>query len=184
MAKERGWCMETLLLLLGLLAGSSVLGIFLNGSYKRERAHKQLIANAMKSALRRVEMFYRIRRRIGGSKEDLQSIRDDFHDIQQENDYYKALLAVESRWHGERYVLFIDALQRETGPKIQEAWKLKKTGPQVSIAAKDLPDVKRYEAQFAKDSRRLLNPLMRSWMWCRDSRLITWLFPIKVYNAR
>lgn len=170
---------------LSLLLGSSLLVAVLNNSRKSSLAHKQLIAEASKSVQKRVEMYFRIRRRTK-SESDALAIRDLFHTIQEENAYYKALLISESKWHGERYDMYISAVQKITGPKLQDAWAAKKYGPDVSIGPDEQPDMKRINElglQFAKDSRRLMNPILRIWMRARDSWLVTRIWKITKYGS-
>lgn len=172
---------DLLLGILGLLLGSSVLVAFISNAVKRELKHKELIAGATKSALRRAEMYYRIRRRTN-SKEDLQRIRDEFHDIQQENDYYIALLSIESKWHGNRYQLFLSAIKKESADKIRQAWKSKTFGPSIEIESSECPQVNELTQRFTKDSRRLMNPFSRPFMRLRDSSLVQKALPVSAYD--
>lgn len=169
---------------LSLLLGSSLLVAVLNNSRKASVQHKKLVAEASKSVLKRVEMYYRIRRR-SKNPDDIVAIRNLFHQTQEENAYYKALLISESKWHGERYDMYISAVQKLTGSKLQEAWKQRPFGPGVEIKPSEQPYVKRINElslQFAKDSRRLMNPIMRMYMRLRDSWLITKIWKITVYE--
>jgi hypothetical protein len=169
---------------LALLIGSSLLAAILNNSRKASIEHKKLVADASKSVTKRVEMYYRIRRRTKES-EDVIAIRNHFHQIQEENAYYKNLLISESKWHGERYILYISAIQRLTADCTREAWKQRPFGPDVVIKPDEQPDMKRVNElslQFAKDSRRLMNPVMRIIMRLRDSWLIKKAWKITVYE--
>jgi uncharacterized protein with PIN domain len=170
--------------LLAALVGSSVLVALMKNSQENERKHKEIIANASKSVLKRVEMYYRIRRRTN-QRDDVINIRNIFHEIQEENEYYKTLLVSESKWHGERYSLYITAIQKLTASETQKAWKQKPFGPSAEIGPKDRPDYKRINElsmQFAKDSRRLTNPFMRILMRVRDSWLVTRVWKITAYG--
>lgn len=170
--------------LLSLILGSSLLVAVLNNSRKASIKHKKLVAEASKSVLKRVEMYYRIRRRTEETN-DVMTIRNHFHQTQEENEFYKTLLISESKWHGERYVLYISAIQKLTGKKIQEAWTQKPYGPNVEVKPKERPDIERIKElslQFAKDTRRLMNPFMRIYMRIRDSWIITKWWKITVYE--
>jgi len=170
--------------LLAAVIGSSVLVALVKNSQETERKHKELIASASKSVLKRVEMYYRIRRRTT-QREDVISIRNLFHDVQEENEYYKTLLSIESKWHGERYALYITAIQKLTATQTQQAWKQKPFGPNAEIGPQDRPNHKRINElsmQFAKDSRRLTNPFMRIWMRLRDSWLVTRVWKVTAYE--
>lgn len=142
------------------LLTSVVLAALISSVSASRLKRKELVAEATKSALKRVEMYYRIRRRIDGRQDKLQ-IRDDFHTIQEENDYYCSLLSVESVWLGHRYKQFIEAIKRGTNPLIKEAWNERAYGPDGELQKLKHPDVDKYIKQFAKDSRRLFNPISR-----------------------
>jgi uncharacterized protein with PIN domain len=169
---------------LSLLLGSSLLVAVLNNSRKASVEHKKLVAEASKSVLNRVEMYYRIRRRTK-NQDDVIAIRNMFHQVQEENEFYKALLISESKWHGERYVLYISAIQRLTAKETQEAWKQRPFGPDAEIKPEQRPNMQRINElslQFAKDSRRLMNPILRIWMRIRDSWLVKKFWKIKAYE--
>lgn len=170
---------------LSLIAGSSVLVAYIKNSQNNKRAHKQLVSEASKSVLKRVEMYYRIRRRTKNT-EDVVSIRNLFHQIQEENEYYKTLLMSESKWHGERYEMYITAIQKLTGAYIREAWKQKPFGPNAEIKATERPDNKKINLlanQFAKDCRRLIWPLSRFAMRLRDSYIVKKVWRVNVYDV-
>jgi len=170
-------------LLIGLLS-SAVLAAVVKNSQAQAAKHKELVAAASKSVFKRVEMYYRIRRRTKDTA-DVIKIRDMFHQIQEENEYYRVLLATESKWHGERYALYIKAIKKLTEQQTQEAWKQRPFGPDAEVKPEHRPNHARIDElsmQFAKDSRRLMNPLMRGWMRLRDSRLVTRIWKITVYE--
>ncbi len=173
-----------ILALLGLLMGSSVFASVVKNSQIRSMKHKELVAAASQSVYKRVEMYYRIRRRTKDAS-DVISIRNAFHNVQEENEYYRVLLTTESKWHGERYSLYIKAIQKLTEVQSREAWKQKPFGPDVVISPEDRPDHKKIEKlsmQFAKDSRHLMNPLMNILMCCRDSRLVKFVWKVRAYE--
>lgn len=170
--------------LLAAVMGSSVLVALIKNSQKNNLKHKEIISEASKSVLKRVEMYYRIRRRTRDTA-DIITIRNTFHQIQEENEYYKTLLITQSKWHGERYEAYITAIQRLTGDYTRKAWKQKPFGPNAEIKPEDRPDHNRINElarQFAKDSRRLMNPLMRVCMRIRDSRLVKKVWKVTVYE--
>lgn len=176
--------LEVMVTLLVGVVGSSVLAAVVKNSQLQSNKHKELVAAASKSVYKRVEMYYRIRRRTKDLT-DVITIRDTFHQIQEENEYYRVLLTTESKWHGERYSLYIRAIKLLTVKQTQNAWKQKPFGPDAQIMSKDRPDHQRIDElsmQFAKDSRRLMNPVMRPIMRIRDSSLIVRVWKIKVYE--
>lgn len=170
--------------LLIALLGSAVLAAVVKNSQAQSAKHKELVAAASKSVFKRVEMYYRIRRRTKDTA-DVIKIRDTFHQIQEENEYYRVLLATESKWHGERYGFYISAIKKLTEQETQEAWKQKPFGPDAEVKPEHRPNHKRIDElsmQFAKDSRRLMNPFMRILMRIRDSWLVTRVWKITVYE--
>lgn len=95
------------------------------------------------------------------------------------------MLTIESKWHGGRYTLYIQAVKELTEQQIQEAWEQQSFGPNTEIEPENKPNhaqIDKLSTQFAKDSRRLMNPLMRSWMRLRDSWLVTRIWRITVYD--
>jgi hypothetical protein len=157
---------KTLLQIITLLLGSAVVGTILSNFHTTRLKRKELIAGATKSALRRVEMYYRVLRRTG-EEDDAVAIRNLFHEVQEENDYYKSLLSIESVWHGALYGRFIEALKRETMSKIQAAWDREPLGPGAKLQGVGHPDVAKFVEQFTRDSKRLFNPFLRLWMRAR-----------------
>lgn len=151
---------ETMGQIIALLLGSAVIGTLISNLHTTRLKRKELIAGATKSALRRVEMYYRVLRRTDNI-EDIKTIRNLFHEVQEENDYYKSLLSIESVWLGHNYGRFIDALKKETMSKIQDAWDKDPLGPSAKLQNISHPIIKNYVEQFSKDSRRLFNPIMR-----------------------
>jgi hypothetical protein len=175
---------EVVVTLLIALLSSAVLAAVVKNSQAQATKHKELVAAASKSVFKRVEMYYRIRRRTKDTA-DVIKIRDMFHQIQEENEYFRVLLVAESKWHGERYALYIKAIRQLTQQPTREAWKQKPFGPDAEVKSEHRPNHARIEElsmQFAKDSRYLMNPIMRGWMRLRDSWLITRIWKVTVYE--
>lgn len=170
---------------LSLILGSSLLVALVKNAQSKSTEHKKLVAEASKSVFKRVEMYYRIRRRTK-DKDDVVSIRNLFHQIQEENEYFKTLLISESKWHGERYALYISAIQKLTAEETRKAWKQRPFGPDAEVQPEHRPDhlqINQLSLQFAKDTRRLMNPIMRIAMRFRDSWLIKKFWRIRVYDT-
>lgn len=175
---------EVVATLLIALLSSAVLAAVVKNSQAQATKHKELVAAASKSVFKRVEMYYRIRRRTKDNA-DVINIRNMFHQIQEENEYFRVLLVAESKWHGERYALYIKAIKKLTEQQTREAWKQRPFGPDAEVKPEHRPNHARIEElsmQFAKDSRRLMNPFMRLWMRLRDSWLITRIWKVTVYE--
>lgn len=149
--------------------GSSLFASF-SANWQAARQHrKEIVAGASRSALRRLEAYYRLRRRRADGSDDT-TIRDLLHDIQEENDHYKTSLDVEAPWLGDAYRKYLAAIQRELRPFMVSAWDQNSAGgPDFQFGSDRRPEVDRYVRLFAKDSRRLFNPIMRVLMRLRYS---------------
>ena len=126
---------------------------------------KKLIAAAYQTALSRVEVLYRIRRRTAQktlAEQDAISIRDTMHDVQTRTDYYVGLLWTESTWFGRSYEMLIEGIKNQTEPLMQKAWDDKAVGPGVKLKNVPHPDVTTYKQDFLKDVRDFFNPILRA----------------------
>lgn len=144
---------DVLLQIITILLGSSILATIFAGHFKRETEKRKIVAEATKSALSRVEMYYRVRRRFE-NKEDETSIRDKFHSIQEENDYYKSLLLAESQWFGVCYAKFLQCVKDATNKKINQAWQKAGEGPGAVLDGDDHIIIANLTNKFAKDSKK------------------------------
>lgn len=164
-----------------MVLGSSVIAALINNfvsGYRNKRMErKELVAKANASILKRVELCYRIRRRTKGEDATVKNLA---HDIQEENEYYKSLLMVESRWYGKRYSLYLSSIRNLTGEAMKKAWQMD-GDPSVVMESSIKLDHKKIEElsdQFSLDSRRFLCPLKRAWMAIHDK-----VRGVKKYNA-
>ncbi len=162
-----GWNAATSVI--AILAGSSLLAAFAANWQAARQHRKEIVAGASRSALRRKEMYYRLRRRRAGGEDDV-ALRDLFHDIQEENDQYITLLDIEAPWLGDAYRRFLNALKKELRPFMTAAWAADKaSGADVQLLKESQPGSDSLVRLFAKDGRRLFNPLMRLVMRTRYS---------------
>lgn len=157
--------------IISIILGSSLITAVVNHfttSYRdRRKERKELVARANASVLRRVELCYRIRRRASDEETEIKNLA---HEIQEENEYYKSLLLVESRWYGERYSLYLVAVKKLTSEPMRRAWKV---AGEPSIDMEDgiklnHQKLEELSRQFSQDSRRFVCPLKRSWMAIHD----------------
>lgn len=171
---------DTLLTILTVIVGSSLLAALASNWQVSRLKRKAMIADAVQSALKRVEMYYRVRRRSPDGSDDIQ-LRDRFHQIQEENNHHSALLEMESPWAGHAYRKFLGALKRTLAPYMEKAWVNPGGGPNIQLKSEDHPDVAKYVQLFTRDGRRLMNPFMRPIMrvhyWLRK------LFKENPYDA-
>lgn len=157
---------DTLLTILTVVVGSSLLATLASNWQESRLKRKAMVADAIQSALKRVEMYYRVRRRSPDGSDDIK-LRDRFHDIQEENDHHIALLEMESPWAGYVYRSFLSALKRVLAPYMEKAWGQEGGGPTVQLKDEERPSVDKYVRLYAYDGRRLLNPFMHAQMRCR-----------------
>ncbi len=154
-----GW--NTATSTIAVLAGSSLLAAFAQNWQKTRQKRKEIVAGASRSALRRVEMYYRVRRRRPTGEDDA-TLRDLFHEIQEENDHYVTLLDMEAPWLGDAYRRYLRAIKAELQPFMVKAWAPNKAGgPDIQLTGEDKPGVDKLVRRFSIDGRRLFNPLMR-----------------------
>lgn len=165
---------EQVFFIISTTLGSSVLAAIINhiatNRRDKRKERKELIAKAQRSVLRRVELCYRIRRRIHNDSEDIKVIRDLAHEIQEENQYYESLLLVESKWYGNRYSLYLKAIKKLTASSMQKAWS-EKGNPSVVMEDTlklDHEKIDKLSRQFSKDSRRFMFLPVRIWMRVHD----------------
>ena len=165
---------------LTVVVSSSVLGAIASNWQESRLKRKAMVADAIQSALKRVEMYYRVRRRNPDESDDIQ-LRDRFHQIQENNDHHTALLEMESPWAGYAYRKFLGALKRTLAPYMAKAWENPGGGPNTQLQGEDRPNVDKYVQLFTRDGRRLMNPLMRPIM--RVQYWLRRLFKENPYDA-
>ena len=92
------------------------------------------------------------------------------HDVQEENEYYKSLLLVESKWYGERYSLYLESIRKLTSGAMSKAWQT--DGNPAAVVEDgiklDYKKIKALSNQFSLDSRHFLCPIRRLWMTVHD----------------
>ena len=89
---------------------------------------KDLVASAYKTVIARVEMLYRIRRRSSDpnhKESDAMRIRDKFHEIQEDTEYYATMLSLECEKLGKKYEDFVTATKEQTSEEMKSAWSSK-----------------------------------------------------------
>jgi hypothetical protein len=151
------------------VAGTAFVGSLVTNWQSARQHRKETVAGAIRSALRRKEMYYRVRRRRADGSDDV-ALRDLFHDVQEENDQYASLLDIEAPWLGDAYRRFLSALKVELQPFMASAWAGNNAGgASVQLAGEGQPDVDQLARRFAQDGRRLFNPIMRPLMRTRYS---------------
>lgn len=125
---------------------------------------KQIVAEAFETALARVEVLYKIRRRTTDKRllsEDELDIRNEMHEVQKKTDYYIGILNAESAWLGASYERLVDDIKTATDGLFREAWKGKPKGAGAELMSAKHPQLKDARKRFTKDTRRYFNPIKR-----------------------
>ena len=100
----------------------ALLTAYFTNSRERHKRLVDLYGEAYKAVMSWAEMVYRIRRR-DGTKECERQLIERFHAIQEQLNYHKGWISVESLWLGRSYDEFIKAVKTKTLPLINSAWK-------------------------------------------------------------
>ena len=154
-------------LVLGSSLITSIINHFIVGYRDRRKEQKELVARASASVLKRVELCYRIRRRADGEDAEIKNL---VHDVQEENEYYRCLLRVESGWYGDRYSLYLESVKELTGASMNKAWK--RQGNPSADMEDDIrlnhKKLDRLAKRFSLDSRRFLCSVRRFLMAVHD----------------
>jgi hypothetical protein len=150
-------------LLAAVLSGSLIGGVI--SYYKTSRMRrKQVVAEAFETALARVELLYKVRRRTKDKNllpQDELAIRNEIHLVQQKTDYYIGILNAESAWYGERYERLVRLVKIATEDLLRAAWKEEPQGVGVELKDAKHPQLVTARKNFIRDTRRYFNPLKR-----------------------
>jgi hypothetical protein len=155
---------EWLTILIPSLLSGAIIGALITNVQKTRMERRKDVANAIKTAQRRVEMYHRMRRRRPGSEEDDLAIRDAFHDIQEQTDYYRALLGSYAPWLGQAYEDLTADLRTKMSSFMNVAANETPVGPVGRLGGEPLPDVSHVIQAFIRKSNRLFN-LLRAIEW-------------------
>jgi hypothetical protein len=125
---------------------------------KRER-RRVLYSEATKAALAWKEMLYRVRRRRNGQE---QALVDQFHEIQNQINYYHAWVGSESAYIQHSYDRLVAGIKAATGRLISEAWaEAVRPLPANATPGDEHPDLTPLVDRFLRDVRSQLSP----WPW-------------------
>ena len=138
------------------VAALSALAAYL--ATRRDR-RRTLYSEAVKAAVAWEEMLYRVRRREAGTERDLVQ---SFHEIQDQQAYYRAWIGSESQYMKRSYDRLISEVKSTTSDLILEAWdKPVRPLPANALPDDDHPDVDACIDAFLADVRSHLSP----WPW-------------------
>lgn len=146
-----------------IISGGLIGGIITYLQVNRFR-RKQIVAEALETALARVEVLYKIRRRTKDKKllpEDELAIRNEMHSVQQKTDYYIGILNTESAWLGDSYEQLVSSVKAETEELFRKAWKEKPKGVGAELKDAEHPKIGKAKEKFITDTRRFFNPIKR-----------------------
>lgn len=150
-------------ILAAIISGGLIGGVITYLQVNRFR-RKQMIAEALETALARVEVLYKIRRRTKDKKllpEDELAIRNEMHSVQQKTDYYIGILNTESAWLGDSYDQLVKYIKAETEELFRKAWKEKPKGVGAELKDAEHPKIGKAKEKFINDTRRFFNPIKR-----------------------
>lgn len=150
-------------LLAATLSGSLVGGLI--SYYKTSRMRqKQVVAEAFETALARVELLYKVRRRTDNKEllaEDELAIRNEMHAMQQKTEYYIGVLNAESGWFGASYEKLVGSVKAATENLFRDAWKKQPKGVGAELKGAKHPQITLARKEFIKDTQRYFNPIKR-----------------------
>ena len=133
---------------------------------------KELVSLAYQTALARVEMLYRIRRRSTDKRHeesDKMDIRNRFHKVQEDTTYYSTILTLESERLGEAYNKLIRKIGQEIGEKTQLAWRGDDGITKSQADIFDMAIIKKEEDAFLKEASRFTSGFWRRLhIWLRN----------------
>lgn len=150
-------------ILIAIISGGlsgSIIAYFQANRFRR----KQIVADAFETALARVEVLYKVRRRTTNKallSSDEISIRDELHNIQLKTDYYIGILYSESIWLGASYEKFVLSIKTATEVLFREAWAESPKGVGVDLKKSEHPQIAEARNRFIKDFQRYFNPFKR-----------------------
>jgi hypothetical protein len=149
-----------------LLALLKAVGISMTTT--REREH-ELYSEAVRAAVAWRELFYRVRRR-ANTEEAARELVDQFHDLQEQIDYYQAWTSSAGNAIGRSYCTLVETIKTDALRRIHEAWRKPGLQPGEEFPADEhAADPKEASDRFMKDVRRQLSFFfprkLRVW-WC------------------
>ena len=83
---------------------------------------RETYAAAVQTLFAWAEYPYRIRRRTSDSPEELSSLAERGHDLQEKLRWYESWITTESRWLGSVYSQVVRDVGQHVGPAASEAW--------------------------------------------------------------
>ena len=133
------------------------LAAYFTGSRERHKRLVDIYGDAYKTIMSWSEMAYRIRRR-DGSVECERQLVERFHDIQEQLNYHKGWISVESLWLGRSFDEFVKIVKTKTLPHINAAWKSPIRKSPISPVDDIHPDLNNECKSFLFDVRCQLAP--------------------------
>lgn len=125
--------------------------------FERRDERRKLFAQACQSVLAWQEMLYRVRRRAPGLEVERQLV-DRFHEIQEDLNYYQAIISSESKSLGKSYQQLVKAVKRDNVTLIQEAWEARLRRPKDGTPTTDShPHANAHADLFLADTRRWMS---------------------------
>lgn len=141
------------------LSGLSILGIVFNqiGTARERQRHEY--AKALQTAVKWVEMPYRVHRRKNDDPETKAALAAVFHELQEDFGFYDAWLSVEAPRVAEKYGPLRRKVRSQTEPHIQAAWK-EAPAPETTMNLGP-----RYQVDFAAEQAAFLKAVRLHLAW-------------------
>lgn len=140
---------------IGILSGVLVVvlsALIARQSEQRDR-RRELYAEAYRAVLEWHEMLYRVRRR-SSDPNDVQTLRDRFHGLQERISFYEGWIGSESVYMRHSYCLFVQDVRDRMRPLIEHAWgKATRARRRNGADDDERPDVGGFAEKFLRDVR-------------------------------
>ena len=141
------------------LSGLSILGVVLNQIGSARERQRQEYAKALQTAVRWVELPYRIHRRKDNDQETKAALASVIHELQEDFGFYDAWLSVEAPRVAEKYGPLRQKVKSQTEPHIQAAWN---EAPAPDTTMNIGP---RYQVDFAAEQAEFIKAVRLHLAW-------------------
>lgn len=141
------------------LSGLSILGVVLNQIGTARERQRQEYAKALQTAVKWVELPYRIHRRKNDDPETKAGLAAVIHELQEDFGFYDAWLSVGAPRVAEKYGRLRRKVKSETEPHIQAAWN-EAPAPETTMNIGP-----RYQTNFAAEQAEFLKAVRLHLAW-------------------
>ncbi|MEX0992209.1 MAG: hypothetical protein WD004_08085 [Actinomycetota bacterium] len=100
----------------------AVAGYLVNQRLARRERKSTMFASAIEATVAYQEMPYRVRRRPPDDASERMRLVNSMSDVQEKIAFHQAWIATESEQVAEKYKVLVDAVRREAGEHMRQAW--------------------------------------------------------------